>query len=746
MNHQAAANAEATQRRRRQASVGILLLLMAIAILAPILILSGFFLWRNADIQRAALEAAAQTRSRSLATEIDRELDRRLAVLHALASSRSIQAGDKAEFLQQARRAIGRDGEGWILLFDRDLRLLASTDPDSIGPRVNEVYREVFTTGRSLVSGGIRRPSTGELLAVLSVPVRDASGQVTHGLGYAVTPTLLHRLIQEELLPGTWISTIADRHGTILARTHDASRWLGRQVTAEWAAILRARGEGIAPMMVPDGMPVYGFLSPIRTGGWGLGVGIPLEEFNAPLRRLLLQSIAIAVFTTAAAGMLAFLVARRIQTPLRVLSRAALAIGRREPVEVPASPVAEIDNIARSLQAAAGERDRAEQDLVAAEARYRAIVETAVDSIVVIDEAGIIAAFNQAAEKMFGFTSGELIGRNIAILMPEPDRALHDTYIGNYLRTGIPKIIGIGREVIGRRRDGATFPLDLAIAEWRIDNQRYFTGIMRDITERRRSQEQILELNATLERRVEERTRELEEAYSELDNFARSVSHDLRAPLRTMQGFSNALLEDYGEKLDDLGRDYARRIVAGATRLDELIKDLLDYSRLTRAEIRLQPVSLDGVADDVLSALRSSIAEKGTEITVVRPLGRVRGHPAVLLQAISNLVDNALKFTRPGVRPRVTLHVERIAPRRLRLWVEDNGIGIAPEHQHRVFEVFQRLHSQAEYPGTGIGLAIVRKGIERLGGSIGVASRLGEGSRFWIELAEESEPAEEAVR
>jgi PAS domain S-box-containing protein len=261
-------------------------------------------------------------------------------------------------------------------------------------------------------------------------------------------------------------------------------------------------------------------------------------------------------------------------------------------------------------------------------------------------------------------------------------------------------------------------------------------GTNTDITERLEAEAEVRRLSATLERRVEERTRQLAEANQELQDFAYSVSHDLRAPLRTMQGFSRALLEDCADGLDEIGRDYARRIIAGATRLDELIRDLLAYSRVTREEIELRPVSLDKTADDVLAQLRGPIAEAGASVEAARPLGSMLGHPAILTQALSNLVGNALKFVPAGIPPRVAIRSEsRDGGRRLRLWVEDNGIGIAPEHRERIFQVFQRLHGVAEYAGTGIGLAIVRKGIERLGGAVGVESETGVGSRFWIELA-----------
>jgi PAS domain S-box-containing protein len=261
-------------------------------------------------------------------------------------------------------------------------------------------------------------------------------------------------------------------------------------------------------------------------------------------------------------------------------------------------------------------------------------------------------------------------------------------------------------------------------------------GTNTDVTERIEAEEEVRRLNRNLEALVEARTRRLNEVNAELQAFAYSVSHDLRAPLRAMQGFSHALVEDYAERLDELGRDYVGRIAAGAKQMDALIQDLLAYSRLSREEIAPAPVRLEEAVDAALRQVAAVLRDRGAEVEVVRPLPVVRGHAPILTQVIANLVANAAKFVAAGVTPRIRLCTEARG-RYIRLWVEDNGIGIAPEHRARIFEVFQRLHGMAEYPGTGIGLAIVKKGIERLGGTVGVESTPGEGSRFWIELPQE---------
>jgi PAS domain S-box-containing protein len=260
-----------------------------------------------------------------------------------------------------------------------------------------------------------------------------------------------------------------------------------------------------------------------------------------------------------------------------------------------------------------------------------------------------------------------------------------------------------------------------------------WVGTAADVHDEREALEEVRRLNTVLERRVAERTAQLADANAELEAFAYSVAHDLRAPLRGMQGFSRALLEDYADALDATGRDYAMRIARGAAHLDELINDLLAYSRLAREEIRLECVDLDGLLAEVLRLMEPQVEQTRAIIDVRRPLPAVCAQRAVLTQVLANLIGNALKFVSPGVEPRLRIRVEDRGAE-VRVWVEDEGIGIRPEHREKIFRVFERLHGQKAYPGTGIGLAIVRKGIERLGGTIGVESEVGLGSRFWFEL------------
>ena len=277
-------------------------------------------------------------------------------------------------------------------------------------------------------------------------------------------------------------------------------------------------------------------------------------------------------------------------------------------------------------------------------------------------------------------------------------------------------------EIRGRADGGVTPPTRLI-------------GVVADITDRKLAEEALTSTNATLEAEVTERTASLGESNAQLDAFAYTVSHDLRAPLRAMEGFARILLDDYGPRLGDDGERYAGRIVGAAKRMEALIDDLLAFSRVQRAEVALQAVDPARGIDRAVTELRSAADDPSLiTIDIAKPLPWIVADRVVFGQVIGNLIGNAAKFHQSGEPMHIVVRAERHADR-VRIWVEDDGIGIAPEHHARIFNVFERLHGQETYPGTGVGLAIVKTGIERMGGTFGVVSSLNQGSRFWIELA-----------
>lgn len=250
-----------------------------------------------------------------------------------------------------------------------------------------------------------------------------------------------------------------------------------------------------------------------------------------------------------------------------------------------------------------------------------------------------------------------------------------------------------------------------------------------DTTARHAAQRQIQALTHELTLHVAR----LEQANAELQAFTHTVSHDLRAPLRAIQGFAHALLEDHAGGLGPEGRECARRVAGAAMRMDQLIQDLLAYSRLSRTDLRLVSVNVGDAIADAVEQLGARIRETGATVETPGHTPEVLGHRRTLAQVCANLLTNALTFVGEGATPHVRVRTVS-DDQSVRIVVEDNGIGIAPQHHERIFRVFERLHGSESFPGTGIGLAIVRKGVERMGGTVGVESEPGAGSRFWLAL------------
>jgi len=255
-------------------------------------------------------------------------------------------------------------------------------------------------------------------------------------------------------------------------------------------------------------------------------------------------------------------------------------------------------------------------------------------------------------------------------------------------------------------------------------------ALQSEIEERKKAAAKIESLNQEL---VLQSSR-LESANKELESFSYSVSHDLRAPLRAMLGFTNALREDYAKDLPEQAKNYTIRIGRAAERLDRLISDLLAYSRITTQDMRTETVDLDKLVRDAIKEY-PDLQSQSNHITIEGRLPKVLGHESGLTQVVTNLLGNSIKFVKPGEAPKIIIRAESTAKAGLtRIWFEDKGIGISPHNYARIFKIFEQLNSQSLYDGTGIGLAVVKKTIERMNGKVGVESEEGQGSRFWIEL------------
>jgi len=229
------------------------------------------------------------------------------------------------------------------------------------------------------------------------------------------------------------------------------------------------------------------------------------------------------------------------------------------------------------------------------------------------------------------------------------------------------------------------------------------------------------------------RTSELNDLLQTIQTFTYSIAHDLRAPLRALMGFSSVVVDDYADRLDDTGKSYLHHIKDASQKMDRLLKDMLAYGQLTHVEVTSVPMSLDSAVTAALEDLRPRIRERNAVVDVQRPLPSVIGNAALANQVLLNLIDNALKFVPADRTPRIVIRATE-SDDYVRLSVTDNGIGIAPAYHARVFDLFVRLHKPAAYPGTGIGLALVKKAMDRMMGKVGIESTPGEGSCFWLEL------------
>jgi PAS domain S-box-containing protein len=378
-------------------------------------------------------------------------------------------------------------------------------------------------------------------------------------------------------------------------------------------------------------------------------------------------------------------------------------------------------------------RRRFEAALQESEARNRAIVNTAQDAVITFDEKGFLKSFNPAAERMFGYAAQELIGKIYTVLLPEANRERVEHRLERYIETG-RGLITAGQEDAGQRQDGSIFPFEYSVGETQLAGGRHFTAIIRDISRRKRVEQSLREASA-----------KLLHSNRDLDHFATVASHDLQEPLRKLQTFGERLQAICGAVLGEQGRDYLGRMIDAAGRMRTLIQDLLELARVSAKAAPLAAVDLGRVAREVVADLELQITQSSERIEIGR-LPTIEADALQMRQLLQNLIGNALKYRRPDEPPVVKLSscyysaaeeptaTEPSADSICQITVEDNGIGFDEKYLDRIFNPFQRLHGRGQYEGSGIGLAICRRIVERHGGTITARSAPGQGSTFIVRL------------
>jgi PAS domain S-box-containing protein len=352
----------------------------------------------------------------------------------------------------------------------------------------------------------------------------------------------------------------------------------------------------------------------------------------------------------------------------------------------------------------------------------RAVAESVPDGVVSADSQGTITYLNRGAERLFGWASTDLIGQPVTVLAPERLRDAHCRSVFRHAAVAGAPAAGTTIELTALRKDGREFPVEVSLARSEAPDGPLFTAVVRDVSHRKQVEGDLLSLNA-----------QLEAANRELEAFSYSVSHDLRAPLRSIDSFSAILLEDCTDQLDERARDYLNRVRAACQRMSTLIDAMLSLSKVAREEMWHQAVDLSALAESVTSELQRSEPERNVRF-IVAPGLMATGDATLLRVVIENLLANAWKFTSKRPDAVVEFGITDVGGVQS-YFVRDNGAGFDPAYASRLFGAFQRLHAARDFPGTGIGLPTVQRIVHRHGGRVWASGTVGHGATFYFTLA-----------
>jgi len=723
---------------RTPSTIRFQLACLVLASVLPVWLVSGFLVFHAYSTKCDQVNSDMLESARSLAMVVDQELTTVQAALLGLATAPTFAAGDFAAVQHQALQLLESYPGADIIVADQTgQQLVNSARPFGTAlPRRNnpETVRRIFASGKPVISDLFYGALSKKPLISIDIPV-ICNGKIAYDLAMTFPSERLFSVLRQKNFPRDRYGVILDSRTIVIARSRFPEKFVGKHANPGLLRSLQGTREGMTEFTNVEGNPSFITFCRSSISPWSVVVGVPKATVMAEIYRWLawtsIGSALLSLFGIA----LALAYARRITKDIQALVDPALAIGRGEMVETSRSyAVKETGEVAAALMQASTLLQARDSELSRSlhclkeemterqlsEERLRLLIDGAKDyAIVMLDLVGCVTSWNEGATRLKNWHEEEILGRHLSLF-----------YLPEAAADGLPardleRAASAGRhaaEIWQLRKDGSKFMAEVIITAIRDDSGTLlgFSTVTRDITERRRTEEQ---LQATL--------MELERSNKDLEQFAYVASHDLQEPLRMVSSYTQLLAQRYEGQLDDRAKKYIDYAVDGAVRMQRLINDLLAYSRVSTQGKTLETIDSQLTLDEALLNLSAAIEEN--QVTVNRnALPCVRADAAQLTQLFQNLLSNAIKF-RGSAAPLVQVSALDLG-RDWRFSVQDNGIGIKAHYADKVFVIFQRLHTRLEYPGTGIGLAMCKRIVERHGGRIWFESEPGSGSTFYFTL------------
>ena len=722
----------------KTSSIRFQLASLVLASVLPVWLVSGFLVYHAYSAKRDQVARTMLDTAQSLSMAVDRELTGVQATLLALATSPSFDSRDFGSVHHQTLELLKYYPGADIIVADATgQQLLNSYRPygEPLPMRKNpETVQRIFRTGVPVIGDLFHGAVTKRPMIGLDVPVvRD--GKVVYDLAMTFPCERMASVLLKRNLPRNSYASVLDGGNVLVARSRDAHKYVGRAATTNLRRAMALAPEGTVELKNLEGTPVFATFSRSALSGWSVVLGVSKASVMAEIYRWVGWAIAVAAAISLFGISLAMGYARRIAGDIQSLVEPALSIGRGEEVSsVGRHAVKETGEVAAALVQASDLLQSRQRELTASlaglekemtdrklgEEKLRVLIDGVKDySIIMLDPKGRVTSCNEVATLLKGWSEQEILGRYFSLFYPEEavaaGRPEHDLRLaatrGRY-----------AEESWRARKDGSTFMADVIITAIRDESGklRAFSKVTRDVSERKLAEER---LQATL--------RELERSNTELEQFAYVASHDLQEPLRMVSSYTQLLAQRYEGQLDDKAKKFIDYAVDGAVRMQRLINDLLAYSRVSTRGKTLDTVDSQAILAGALWDLAATIRESGA-IVSYGDMPKVRADSTQLGQLFLNLIGNALKFRGAEV-PRIAIASCDLG-REWRFSVSDNGIGIDRQYAEKVFVIFQRLHTRQEYSGTGIGLAICKRIVERHGGLLWFESEPAKGTTFHFTL------------